>query len=77
MARHGGVDGGVGGGRTVAYGSFALDSAAGSRFADEILTVVASCPQQGRPLLAFLAAAIEAALRGSPSPSLLPAPQGS
>jgi transposase len=56
-------------------GSFGSDSEAGSRFAERLLTVVASCRQQGRPLLAFLVAAGEAALRGSPPPSLLLAPQ--
>jgi transposase len=55
---------------------FGSASEAGSRFAERLLTVVASCHQQGRPLLAFMVAAIEAALRGSPSPSLLPVPQG-
>jgi hypothetical protein len=58
-------------------GSFGSDSEAGSRFAERLLTVVASCRQQGRPLLAFLVAAGEAAVRGSPPPALLPAPQGS
>ncbi|HEX2092423.1 MAG TPA: IS66 family transposase, partial [Longimicrobiaceae bacterium] len=57
-------------------GSFGSDSAAGSRFAERLLTVIASCRQQGRRLLAFLVAAGEATLRGRPSPSLLPAPQG-
>jgi transposase len=57
-------------------GSFGSDSEAGSRFAERLLTVVASCRQQGRPLLAFLVAAGEAALRGSPPPSLLAALQG-
>jgi transposase len=57
-------------------GSFGSDSEAGSRFAERLLTVVASCRQQGRPLLEFLVAAIEAAPRVNPSPSLLPAPQG-
>ena len=57
-------------------GSFGSDSEAGSRFTERLLTAGASCRQQGRPLLAFLVAAGEAALRGSPSPSLLPAPQG-
>jgi transposase len=55
-------------------GCFGSDSAAGSRFAERLLTVVASCRQQGRRLLEFLVAAGEAALRGSPPPSLLPAP---
>ncbi len=57
-------------------GSFGSDSEAGSRFAERLLTVVASCRQQGRPLLAFLVVAVEAALRGSSPPSLLPADQG-
>jgi transposase len=57
-------------------GSFGSDSEAGSRFAERLLTVVASCRQQGRPLLALLVAAVEAALRSSSLPSLLPAGQG-
>lgn len=58
-------------------GSFGSDSEAGTRFAEQLLTVVATCRQQGRPLLDFLVMAGDAALRGSPPPSLLPAPQGS
>ena len=58
-------------------GSFGSDSQAGSRFAERLLTVVASCRQQGRPVLEFLVAAGEAALRSSPPPSLLSAPRGS
>jgi transposase len=57
-------------------GSFGSDSAAGSLFAERLLTVGATCRQQGRSLLDFLVAAGEAAVRGSPPPSLLPAPQG-
>jgi transposase len=57
-------------------GSFGSDSEAGSRFAERLLTVVASCRQRGRPPLAFLVAAGEAAVPGTPPPSLLPAPQG-
>ena len=57
-------------------GSFGSDSDTGSRFVERLLTVVASCRQQGRSLLAFLVAAGEAALRGSPPPSLVSAPQG-
>src|SRR3954454_13301256 len=45
-------------------GSFGSDSEGGSRFAELLLTVVASCRQQERPLLAALVAAGEAALRG-------------
>jgi len=57
-------------------GNFGSTSEAGSRFAERLLTVVATCRQQRRPLLAFLVAAGEAALRGSLPPSLLPAPAG-
>jgi hypothetical protein len=57
-------------------GSFGSDCGAGSRFAERLLTVVASCRQQGRPLLAFLVATGAAALQGSLPPSLLPAPEG-
>jgi transposase len=57
-------------------GSFGSDSAAGSRFAERLLQV-ATCRQQGRRLLHFLVAAVEAALRSSSPPSLLPAGQGS
>jgi transposase len=58
-------------------GSFGSDSEAGSRFVERLLTVVASCRQQGRPLLAFLVAAGEAALQATAAPSLLSAPRGS
>ena len=57
-------------------GSFGADSEAGSRCAERLLTVVATCRQQGRPLLDFLVAAGEAALRGILPPSLLPMLQG-
>jgi len=51
-------------------------SEAGSRFAERQLTVVASCRQQGRPLLDFPVATDEAALRGSSPLSLLRAGKG-
>src|SRR3954466_11469361 len=54
-------------------GSFGADSEPGSRFAERLLTVVASRRQQNRPVLDFLLAAVEAALRRSSPPSLLPA----
>jgi transposase len=57
-------------------GSFGSDSAGGSRCAERLLTVAATCRQQGRSLLAFLVAAGEATLRGSSPPSLIPASQG-
>jgi hypothetical protein len=54
-------------------GSFGSDSEVGSRFAERLLTVAATCRHQGQRLLDFLAAAGEAALQGGPPPSLLPA----
>ncbi len=57
-------------------GSFGSDSEAGSRFAERLLTVGATCRQQGRSLLDGLVAAGEAALQGSPSPSLVPTSRG-
>jgi transposase len=56
-------------------GSFGSASEAGSRFAERLLTVVASCRLQSRPVLDFLVAVADAALGGRPPPSLLPAPQ--
>jgi hypothetical protein len=54
-------------------GSFGSDSEAGTRFAERLLTVVATCRPQGRLLLDLLGAAGEAVLQGSVAPSLLPA----
>jgi transposase len=56
--------------------SFGADSAAGSRFVEQLLTAVATCRQQGRSLLDFLVAVGEAALQGTAAPSLLPVGQG-
>jgi transposase len=53
-------------------GSFGSDSETGSRFAERLLTMVASCWRQGRSLLDFLVGAGEAALQGSRPPALLP-----
>ena len=58
-------------------GSFGSDNESRSRFAERMLTVVATCRQQGRRLLDFLMAADEAVLQGTAAPSLLPTPQGS
>jgi len=55
-------------------GSFGTQSDDGSRFVERIMTVAASCKQQGRGLLDFLVAAVSAARLGLPPPSLLPAP---
>jgi len=53
-------------------GSFGTQSADGSHFVERIMTVAATCTQQGRGLLDFLVAAITAARLGLPPPSLLP-----
>lgn len=52
--------------------SHGTDSEAGSRFIERILTVTASCGQQGRNVLAFLTEAIQAARAATTPPSLLP-----
>ena len=49
------------------------DSAEGSRFVERMLTVVATCRQQGRDVLDYLASCFEAARSGQAIPSLLPA----
>jgi transposase len=54
-------------------GSFGTQSAAGSRFVESMLTVVATLKQQQRSVLEYLTTACEAALRGEAAPSLLPA----
>jgi transposase len=53
-------------------GSFGTQSQAGSRFAERIMTVVATLKQQHRNLLDYLTAACDAANWGRPAPSLLP-----
>ena len=49
------------------------DSAEGSRFVERMLTVVATCRQQGRTVLEYLTSCFEADRRGQAAPSLLPA----
>jgi transposase len=51
------------------------DSARGSRFVERMLTVVATCRQQGRDVLDDLRSCFEAARVGQAIPSLLPAPR--
>lgn len=53
-------------------GSFGSASERGSRFVERMLTVAATCRQQGRDVLDYLVAACEADARGEPAPSLLP-----
>jgi transposase len=48
------------------------DSADGSRFVERMLTVVATCQQQGRNVLDYLTMCFEADRRGQALPSLLP-----
>jgi len=52
--------------------SFGTQSQAGSRFAERIMTVVATCKQQHRNALDYLTQACDAANRGQQAPSLLP-----
>jgi hypothetical protein len=53
-------------------GSFGTQSAQGSRFAEAIMTVVATLKQQHRHVLAYMTEACQAAYTGLPAPSLLP-----
>jgi transposase len=48
------------------------DSEEGSRFVERMLTVVATCRQQGRNILEYLSTSFEADCRGQTIPSLLP-----
>jgi transposase len=53
-------------------GSFGTQSEEGSRFVERLLTTLMTCRQQGRNVLDFLVAARNAALNGTPAPSLVP-----
>jgi transposase len=55
--------------RKLCYGT---DSEGGSHFVENILTVVATCRQQGHNVLEYLAGCCRATLGGEPPPSLLP-----
>jgi transposase len=52
--------------------SYGTDSAGGSRFVEHILTVVTTCRQQKRNVLAYLTACCQARYAGTAPPSLLP-----
>jgi transposase len=56
--------------RRISGGTDSLD---GSRFVERMLTVVATCRQQGRNVLDYLTTCFEADARGQAPPSLLPA----
>jgi len=53
--------------------SFGTQSERGNRFVERMLSVAATCRQQGRNVLDFVAEAVEAKLNRMPAPSLLPA----
>ncbi len=53
-------------------GSFGTQSDGGARFVERLLTVTATCKQQGRSALDYLTAACTAAQFGQPPPSLVP-----
>jgi transposase len=48
------------------------DSAQGSRFVERMLTVMATCRQQGRIVLDYLSSCFQADRKGHAIPSLLP-----
>jgi transposase len=52
--------------------SYGTDSPGGSRFVERVLTVVATCRQQGREVLGYLTECCQAAVRSVRRPSLLP-----
>jgi len=52
--------------------SYGTESAAGSHFVENLLTVVATCRQQERPVLEYLTQCCQALSAGTPPPSLLP-----
>jgi transposase len=54
--------------------SYGTDSEAGSRFVERVLSVVATCRQQGRNVLDYLTACCQAAADHATPPSLLPQP---
>lgn len=56
-------------------GSFGTQSDGGARFVERMLTVTATCKQQGRSVLDYVTAACTAAQLSQPIPSLLPAPR--
>jgi transposase len=51
--------------------SYGTDSAGGSRFVERVLTVVATCRQQGRGVLEFLTACCRAGVQGGATPTLV------
>jgi transposase len=56
--------------------SYGTDSEAGSRFVANILTIVATCRQQGRDVLEYLTECCRATRQGFAPPSLMPVSDG-
>ena len=56
--------------------SFGSQSKSGSRFVERMLTAVETCRRQGRNVLDYVAGCIDALLNDTPTPSLLPKPDG-
>jgi transposase len=56
--------------------SYGTESEVGSHYVENILTVVATCRQQGRNVLEYLTGCCRAALEGTAPASLLPAGMG-
>src|SRR4051812_47552568 len=56
--------------------SYGTDSEAGSHFVENILTIVATCRQQGRGVLEYLTECCLTHLRGTLAPALLPQSAG-
>lgn len=52
--------------------SFGTQSASGSRFVETMLSVIETCRQQNRNVLAYVTSAVQAHFDGHPAPSLLP-----
>lgn len=57
-------------------GSFGTQSERGNLFIERILTVCATCKQQGRHVLSYVTEAVQAHYQGLPVPSLLPQAAG-
>lgn len=55
--------------------SYGTESATGSPFVENLLTVVATCRQQERPVFAYLTQCCQALYAGTAPPSLLPQPR--
>ncbi len=55
-------------------GCFGTQSTAGSRFAEQMLSVSATCQQQNRHLLTFLTESVHAHWAGTPPPTLIQTP---